>query len=192
MAVILSLFMIQVKHVPPKAHEPILDSMREGIRFIRKREGMQPLVVIAFFTTLFGFSFTGFLPAFVQNVFRKGPETYTLFLVFSGAGSVCGSLIVAVMEKLKDQGRVALLILIALGTFTGAFALSRWLPLSCLLIFLVGVAVMSSASLMLSLVQLIVTDEMRGRVMSAYNLAFRAGMPVGSLALGKLMPVFGV
>ena len=51
---------------------------------------------------------------------------------------------------------------------------------------------MASASLMLSLVQLIVTDEMRGRVMSVYNLAFRAGMPVGSLVLGKLMPVIGV
>ena len=51
---------------------------------------------------------------------------------------------------------------------------------------------MASASLMLSLVQLIVTDQMRGRVMSVYNLAFRAGMPLGSLALGKLIPLLGV
>ena len=51
---------------------------------------------------------------------------------------------------------------------------------------------MASASLMLSLVQLIVPDQMRGRVMSVYNLAFRAGMPLGSLALGKLIPLLGV
>jgi predicted MFS family arabinose efflux permease len=51
---------------------------------------------------------------------------------------------------------------------------------------------MASASLMLSLVQLITTDAMRGRVMSVYNLAFRAGIPLGSLALGKLIPIFGV
>ena len=51
---------------------------------------------------------------------------------------------------------------------------------------------MGSASLMVSLVQLIVTDQMRGRVMSVYSLAFRAGIPLGSLALGKLIPVFGV
>jgi predicted MFS family arabinose efflux permease len=191
-AVIVSLFMIQVKYVPPKSREPILHSMREGIRFIRNHEGMEPLVVLAFCTTLFGFSLTGFLPVFVQNIFHKGPETYTLLLVFSGAGSVCGGLIVAAMEKLKQQGRVALLILIVLGTATGAFALSRWLPLSCILIFVGGTAIMASASLMLSLVQLIVTDEMRGRVMSVYNLAFRAGMPVGSLALGKLMPILGI
>ena len=51
---------------------------------------------------------------------------------------------------------------------------------------------MASASLMLSLVQLIATDAMRGRVMSVYNLAFRAGIPLGSLVLGKLIPIFGV
>jgi predicted MFS family arabinose efflux permease len=51
---------------------------------------------------------------------------------------------------------------------------------------------MASASLMLSLAQLISTDAMRGRVMSVYNLAFRAGIPIGALALGKLIPTFGV
>lgn len=51
---------------------------------------------------------------------------------------------------------------------------------------------MASASLMLSLVQLIVTEQMRGRVMSVYNLAFRAGIPLGSLALGKLIPIIGI
>jgi MFS family permease len=87
-AVVFSLYMIRVKFVPPKSHEPILRSMKEGIRFIRNREGMEPLVVLAFCTTLLGFSLTGFLPVFVQNIFKKGPETYTLLLVFSGAGSV--------------------------------------------------------------------------------------------------------
>ena len=51
---------------------------------------------------------------------------------------------------------------------------------------------MASASLMLSLAQLIATDAMRGRVMSVYNVAFRAGIPLGGLVLGKLIPIFGV
>lgn len=191
-AVILTLFMIQVKHVPPKAQVSILGSMREGFRFIYKREEIQSLIALAFCTTLFGLSFTAFLPAFVPAIFQKGPEIYSLLLVFFGAGSICGALISAVIENLKDLERVAQLIPVALGIFTAAFALSRWLPLSCALIFFAGVAVMASASLMLSLVQLIVTDEMRGRVISVYNLAFRAGMPVGGLVLGKLMPLFGV
>ena len=103
-----------------------------------------------------------------------------------------GALIVAASEKLKQQGFVVLLTLIGLGASIAGFALSRSLLLSCLLIFMSGVALMASASLMLSLVQLMVSDQMRGRVMSVYNLAFRLGIPVGSLALGKVIPIIGV
>jgi predicted MFS family arabinose efflux permease len=192
LAVILTLFMIQVKFVPPISRESVMKSMREGIRFIRQREGLAPLVVLAFSTTLLGFSITGFLPVIVQTIFHKGPQTFELLLIFSGAGSIAGALIVAAMERFKGLGHVVLLSLVALGAATAGFALSRWLPLSCVLIFFAGTAIMGSASLMLSLVQLIVTDQMRGRVMSVYNLAFRAGIPLGSLAMGKLIPIFGV
>jgi predicted MFS family arabinose efflux permease len=191
-AVIISLFMIHVKFVPAKSTESVLHSMKEGIRFIRCRDGMSALVILAFCTTLFGFSLKGFLPVFVRNIFHGGPQTYTLLLVCSGAGSVCGGLAVAVSEKAKAQGRLTLLILVSLGLITSGFALSRWLPLSCVLMFLAGMAIMASASFMLSLAQLITTDAMRGRVMSVYNLAFRAGIPLGALVIGKLIPVFGV
>jgi predicted MFS family arabinose efflux permease len=192
LAVIISLFMIHVKYVPPTSRASVLKSMSEGIHFIRQREGLAALVVLAFCTTLLGFSLTGFLPVIVQTIFHSGPKTYELLLVCSGAGSVTGGLIVAAMERLKGQGHVALLSLLVLGVAIAGFALSHWLPLSCVLIFCGGAAIMGSASLMVSLVQMIVTDNMRGRVMSVYNLAFRAGIPLGSLALGKLIPIFGV
>ena len=191
-AVIISLLVIKVKFVPQKTNTSVLKSMKEGIRFIRDREGLTPLVILAFCTTLFGFSLTGFLPVIVRTIFHRGPGTYELLLVSSGAGSICGALLVAAMEKLKGQARTALLTLCALGTTTAAFAFSKSLPLSCILIFIGGAAVMASASLMLSIVQLSVGDSMRGRVMSVYNLAFRAGIPLGALALGKLMPTLGV
>jgi predicted MFS family arabinose efflux permease len=192
LAVIASLFMIHVKFVPAKTQQSVLTSMKEGIQFIRRRQGMSALVVLAFCTTLFGFSLNGFLPVIVQNIFHRGPETYTLLLVCSGAGSICGALIVAAMEKVKGKERLTLLILISLGLITTGFALSKWLPLSCMLIFLGGTAIMASASLMLSLAQFTATDAMRGRVMSVYNLAFRAGIPVGALALGRIIPVVGI
>lgn len=191
-AVIISLFVIKVKFNAPKTQVSVLKSMKEGIKFIKNSEGLAALVVLAFCTTLFGFSLTGFLPVIVQKIFHRGPGTYELLLVFSGAGSICGALIVAAMERMKGQGRLAVLTLFALGVATAGFAFSKWLPLSCLLIFLAGTAVMASVSLMLSLVQLITADAMRGRVMSVYNLAFRAGIPLGALVLGKLIPVLGV
>jgi MFS family permease len=191
-AVIASLIVIRVQFVAPKNPTSVLKSMKEGIAFIRDREGLSSLVMLAFCTTLLGFSLSGFLPVIVRTIFRGGPGTYELLLVCSGAGSIVGALMVASMERMKGQGWLALLALAALGGTTAAFAFSRWLPLSCVLIFLGGSAVMASASLMLSLVQLIVADSMRGRVMSVYNLAFRAGIPLGALALGKLIPVLGV
>ena len=192
LAVILSLMMIHVKFVPAKSKETILKSMSEGIAFILQREGLAALVFLAFSTTLLGFSLTGFLPVIVRTVFQGGSQTYQLLLVCSGAGSIVGALIVAASERLKRHGHVALLTLLALGTAIVGFAMSRWLPLSCVLIFISGAAIMASASLMLSLVQLIVSEQMRGRVMSIYSLAFRAGIPLGSLALGKLIPIFGI
>ena len=192
LAVILSLMMIQVKFVPARSKETILKSMGEGMIFIRQREGLSALVLLAFSTTLLGFSLTGFLPVIVRTVFHGGTVTYQLLLVCSGAGSIVGGLIVASLARLKGQGHVALLSLLALGTAIAGFAVSRSLPLSCILIFISGVAIMASASLMLSLVQLIVSEQMRGRVMSVYNLAFRAGMPLGGLALGKLIPMVGI
>lgn len=191
-AVIISLFAIKAKFVAPKTQMSVLKSMKEGIGFIRDREGLTPLVVLAFCTTLFGFSLTGFLPVIVRTIFHRGPGTYELLLVFSGAGSICGALLVAAMEKLKGQARLAVIALVALGLTTAGFAASKWLPISCVLIFLAGASVMASASLMLSVVQLIVVDSMRGRVMSVYNLAFRAGIPLGALILGKLIPLLGI
>jgi predicted MFS family arabinose efflux permease len=192
LAVIASLRMIQVKFVPQKSRESILKSMNEGLHFIRQGEGLSALVFLAFITTLLGFSLTAFLPVIVRTVFHQGPKIYQLMLVCSGTGSIVGALMVAASEKLKGQGYTVLLTLVGLGTAITGFALSRWLTLSCILIFVSGVAMMASASLMLSLVQTVVSDHMRGRVMSVYNLAFRLGIPVGSLALGKVIPIVGV
>src|ERR1700760_1845801 len=146
-AVIISLFTIQVKFVPQKTQQRVLSSMGEGIRFIRQSQGMSALVVLAFCTTLFGFSLNGFLPVIVQNIFHQGPKTYTLLLVCSGAGSICGALIVAAIEKAKGKERLTLFILIALGLITIGFALSKWLPLSCILLFFGGMAIMASSFL---------------------------------------------
>ena len=68
--------------------------------------------------------------------FTKVRKPTPCCLVFSGAGSICGALIVAAMEKFKGQTRLTVLILAFLGFVIAGFALSTWLPLSCLLIFL--------------------------------------------------------
>jgi predicted MFS family arabinose efflux permease len=192
LAVIASLYMINPRYVPEKSKEPILDSMKKGIQFIREREGMNPLIVLAFLMTMLGIPLTVYLPVFAAEVFKGGAGVFTLLLVSSGTGSVCGALIVAAIGKVRRQGLAMLVLLGILGTTIVAFSFTHWLPLACVLIFLCGSLLMASFSLVATLVQAITTDDMRGRVMSVYNVAFRGGMPVGSLALGPLVAKFGV
>src|SRR5260370_27694618 len=80
--------------------------------------------------------------------------------------------------------------LICLGVAMAGFALSKSLVFSYILLFLAGVALIAVFAMIQSLVQLITGNEMRGRVMSVYNVAFRGGMPIGSLLTGWLVPQF--
>lgn len=191
-AVIVSLYVIRVGFIPSKTRESIFNSMKQGISFIRTKAGLDSLIVLAFCMTIFGFQLLTFLPVFAREVFHGDANTYTRLLVCSGSGSICGALIVAAMGKAKRQGRIALLGLIILGGLITAFSLSKSLLVSSVLIFLGGAALITVFAMIQSLVQAITADEMMGRVMSVYNVAFRAGMPVGSLIIGKLIPLFTV
>jgi predicted MFS family arabinose efflux permease len=189
-AVIITLYMIHTFFVPARSSEPIMTSMKEGIRFIRKQPGMVALITLAFCMTTLGFPVIGFLPVFASDVFHKGPQTFTLFLSCSGAGAVTGALIVAAIGRLNRPGRSACLMLSVLGVLTTGFALSPSVPISCLMLFLAGGSLMAVFSMVTTLVQMIIPDSMRGRVMSVYNLALRGGGPVGSLIVGSLIPHF--
>ncbi len=190
-AVIISLYVINTGFIPARTTEPILSSMKQGIGFIRTKAGLDSLIVLAFCMTLFAIPLLTFLPVFAKEVFRGDATTFTRLLVCSGAGSVCGALIVA-GGKTRRQGRAALMALILLGALIAAFSISKSMVVSSVLIFLSGAALISVFAMIQSLVQAITADEMRGRVLSVYNVAFRGGMPIGSLLLGKLIPVFTV
>jgi predicted MFS family arabinose efflux permease len=162
--------------------------MKEGFRFIRKREGMVALMVLAFCMTFLAIPMRTFLPVFAKDIFHRGPETYTAFVSVVGVGSVVGALLVAWLGQIRQKGRVALVMLIVLGVVIGGFALSKVLPLSFVLLFICGISTIGVFTMVTSLVQLITTNQMRGRVMSAYNFAFRGGMPMGNLVTGLLVP----
>ncbi len=187
-AVIISLLVIKTRFIPVKTGESMLDSMKQGIVFIRKQTAMEALIVLAFCMTLLAIPLIVFLPVFARDVLHGTSTTFTLLLCFSGGGSVCGALIVAGAGKLKHQGRATLIMLIVLGVLIAAFAQSKSVGLSCALVFVSGAALLSVFAMISSLVQLITTDNMRGRVMSVYNVAFRGGMPIGSLLIGALVP----
>jgi len=131
-----------------------------------------------------------YLPVFVKDIFRRGPETYGNLLSMMGIGSICGSLGVASLGNMRNKGRFAITTLICLGAAIAIFARSTSLHLSYTMLVIVGASMMAVFATVTSLVQLITTNEMRGRVMSVYNCAFRGGMPMGNLVSGWLVPYF--
>lgn len=186
-AVIITLLLINPHFVPQKTTESVMASMKQGIAFLRNREGMSGLMVVAFFAMLLSFPLITFLPVMSREVFHGGPNTFTLFLCFSGLGSIAGALTVAGIRTQKGLAKRSLMVMILLGFAIIAFGVSRNLALSTLTVFCAGLFMMVVLTLNTSLVQLYVSDAMRGRVMSVYNVSFRSGMPVGSLASGFLI-----
>jgi len=189
-AVIISLLLLRPSFQPEKTSESILTSMKQGFGFIRKHGAMEGLIALAFCMTALAIPMITFLPVFAKDVFHAGPTTYTILLASSGIGSVAGALTVAAMGNIANKGRIALLMLICLGAGMTAFAQSKTLWWSCFLLFLSGAALIAAFAMISSLVQLITVNEMRGRVMSIYNVAFRGGMPFGSVLSGWLVPKF--
>jgi MFS family permease len=189
-APIVSLSMLHIRIIPEKTSESVLDSMKEGFRFIHRHGTMEALMVLAFAMTALGVPARTFLPIFAKQVFHRGPEMYTMCLSIAGVGSVLGALAVAALGNVGHKGRIALSILILMGLGITGFALSRSVPLTFALMFLNGASMVGVFAMVNSLVQLITTNEMRGRVMSAYSFAFRGGMPMGNLVAGWLVPIF--
>jgi len=190
LAPIISLWIIKARFLPEKTKESIFASLKKGIAFARQQPAMEALIVLAFCMTFLAMPMRTYFPVFVKDIFHRGPETYGNFLSLMGIGSICGSLAMAGLGNISGKGRIALGGLMVMGAGISGFALSRVLPLSGALLVVVGASMMAVFAMVISLVQLITTNEMRGRVMSLYNFAFRGGMPMGNLASGWLVPIF--
>src|SRR5271167_986468 len=190
LAPIISLSMITARYLPEKSTESMFSSLKQGIKFVRRQESMEALTLLAFCMTALSMPMRTYIPVFVKDIFHRGPATYGNLLSLMGVGSICGSLAVAGIGNMRNKGRFALTMLICLGAAIAGFSLSKFLPLSYAMLVIVGASMMAVFATVTSLVQLITTNEMRGRVMSVYNCAFRGGMPMGNLLSGWLVPVF--
>jgi predicted MFS family arabinose efflux permease len=190
LAPIIALSSISARFLPETTGESMFSSLKQGIKFVRRQNSMEALILLAFCMTALSMPMRTYMPVFVKDIFHRGPETYGNLLSLMGVGSIFGSLMIASRGDIRNKGRVALIMLMCLGAGISGFSFSRSLPLSYAMLVLVGTSMMAVFATVTSLVQLITTNEMRGRVMSVYNCAFRGGMPMGNLVSGWLVPVF--
>jgi MFS family permease len=184
LAVIVAIFSMHIRHVQLPTTVSVREQLKGGLRFVRGSPAIIGLTVLAASSTFFGNPLLTFLPLFARDVFQGGVAEYTQLMSCAGAGAVAGALVVAWLGKFKHMGLTLLLIQVAFGILTVAFAQTRVFWLNAILLFACGAGLVMVFAMISSLVQLIAPNEMRGRVMSIYMVAFRGGMPLGSLASG--------
>ena len=185
-AVIITILIIRPPATPVKIHGSVVQSIKEGLDYIRSREGMVSLVALAFFLALLSYPLITFLPVMAREVLHGDANMFTLLLCLSGAGSIVGALFVASLKQ-NQQAKRGLYLMTLLGLAISAFGISRRPAFSGSFVCIAGASMMVVLASNLSVVQLNVDDGMRGRVMSVYNVAFRGGMPIGSVVCGFLI-----
>jgi len=188
--VIFALMSLSVRHIPRAPVGGMRSQLREGLNFVWHREALRSLTLLAFASTFLGMQLMTFLPVFADDIFNIGAKGYFSLVAISGLGAVVGALITAGLGNVVNRGRKALLMQICFGAAIIAFSLTRSILIAYAILFLAGVFMMILFALIMSLVQLIVSDHMRGRVMSIYMVAFRGGMPLGGLITGLLSKGF--
>ncbi len=189
LVVIVALMSLSVKHIPPTTRQRMRDDLRGGIEYARNDPAIVALTVLGFVTTFLGLPLLTLLPVFAKNIFHGDVGLYTKMMAFSGTGAVLGALVVAWLGKFRHMGFATLIVQVVFGLLLLAFAYSRVFWVSNLILFVAGAALIAVFSFTASLVQLIVPDHLRGRVVSIYMVAFRGGMPLGGLAAGSLATV---
>ncbi|HEY0371895.1 MAG TPA: MFS transporter [Thermoanaerobaculia bacterium] len=185
LAVIVALLLIRSPRVRPAAEQGgMLDEMKEGFRFVTSRRKLLTLTFLAFAGTFLGMPIVTFLPVVAKTIFGLQARGYAWMMTTYGLGSVTGALVIAATAHATKKGTVALKLQLVFAALLVAFAFSRSLALSLLIAFCAGMCIVGVIALYSSLVQLTTNDDMRGRVMSIFMLAFRGGMPLGNLIAG--------
>lgn len=184
LVVIVALLSLTIKHIPPPEKKPLMHDFKGGFNYARKESTIVALTIMASLATFLGLPLMTFLPVFAKDIFHGDINLYSHMMAFSGAGAVCGALVVAWLGRFEHMGRTLLILLGVFGILVSAFSISRVVWLSDLILFATGASLLMVFSMTSSLVQLLVPDNLRGRVMSIYMVAFRGGMPIGSLAAG--------
>jgi MFS family permease len=186
LAVIVAILSLHIRHIPSTGRSGMHEELKIGLSFVRRQPAIIGLTTLAFATTFLGTPILTFLPLFAQSVFHGGVAEYTKLMAWAGAGAVIGALIVAWLGRFHHMGRTVLILQAVFGLVVVLFSVADVLWINSVLLFAGGVCMVMVFAMLSSLVQLIAPNEMRGRVMGIYMVAFRGGMPLGSLAAGYI------
>jgi MFS family permease len=178
-------------HRPATRRRSALADIRDGLRFIFADVRIRALILNIATISIFGLPVLVLMPVVARDVLQLGAVEYGWMMSAVGLGALTGALILAVFGHRVRRGRLLAASSFAYGILVVLFAASRALPLVLLLLTLLGLTLIITAALSNTLLQTIAPDEMRGRVISLYALAFVGISPFGAVAAGAAAERFG-
>jgi MFS family permease len=163
----------------------------EGFRYVRNRPRVSSLLLLSAVNSLFGAPYFALVPIYARDIFHLGEVGLAYLLSTAGGGALFGALLVAYLGDFKKKGWFVLGGGFAFGVCVTLFAISTNLVLSLVFLFGLGFAIVVSVATTNTLLQKLVTDQMRGRVMSMFILSFMGTMPIGNIIAGSVSHRFG-
>ena len=192
-AVIIALFLIKVhNHAKIDRNKSPLKDLKEGLVFIKNNPTILVLISMVGIVSLFGIAYIILMPIFANDILRSGVKGLGALMSASGFGALIGALILARLGDFKFKGSLLIVSTFVFSVSLVLFSLSKDMLFSLIALMLVGASSVTAIALINTILQIIVPDEFRGRVMSVFMLTFAGLMPFGNLLAGALSEIWGV
>jgi len=170
--------------VPRPSRTSALADLKEGLTYVATHPLIRTVIGLIGTVSLFGISFVTLMPAWAVNVLGGDAKTNGFLQSARGLGALAAALTIASLGRFRFRGKLLTLGTFALPVAAALFALSRWTPLSLVLLFGAGASTILIFNLSNALVQTHAPNALRGRIMSVYTLIFFGLMPLGALGVG--------
>ena len=197
-AVVIGLLLVRLPATGPvqsaakaKNLSTVWQDLRAGFAYVRRRPRVTLLLLVSAVNSFFGAPYLSQVPHFARDILLAGESGLSLLMAASGAGAFCGALMLAFLGNFRRKGWAVLVCSFVFGLGVVMFALSQQLMLSLLALLLMGMSGVGAFAMTNMMIQQLVTDEMRGRVMSMLILTFVGSLPFSNLLAGAAATRFG-
>jgi MFS family permease len=191
-AVIASLLMMRIAHDPSPAHgATMLEQLRQGWVYVSESLPIRSILLLFALVSLMGWPFMVLMPVFAAQVLHGGPHTLGFLMGAVGVGSLVSALSLVVRKSVRGLLKMIPLAAAVFGIGLISFGFSRSLWFSFPMMLITGFGMMQGLTTSNTILQTLVDEKMRGRVMSYYTMAFVGMAPFGSLLAGALAHAIG-
>jgi MFS family permease len=191
LAVIIALSKMKMKGYIKGSSKGVIRDFMEGILFIKSKPEIYTIILLIAIFSLIGIPYVTFLPVFAEEVLRAGPKGYGFLVGATGTGALSAALFIAFRGDIEQKKKFIAISALCFSSFLLVFSVSRIFYLSIVALMFVGGGMVSFFATANSLIQLSVSDDLRGRVMSVYAFVFLGFAPIGNYLIGILADSLG-